>query len=263
MITPLALLKDLWFEQSKIWQLFKINFLGKARGSRNSIAWNFIQPVVPLGFYIILSSLRIFPDVEGMDRLTYVSVGVFLWLFYCSLISGPMNGLARAIKALQSEKLSLLSQIIAQLTDLFFDSFIRLLVLCAILLFLSDSSLSMSFSLITIFLSSSIFFFSIGILLGALNLAFGDLSRFVAIMLQYGIFVSGVIFPIAGLGKVASLAAFNPLYIAIESFRQSAVLGQTPDLVLLTSVFVMSLLLFGYGVMILSRLGNELRGRLL
>lgn len=263
MITSLGLIRDLWVEQPKIWQLFKINFLGKARGSGHSIAWNFIQPMVPIGLYILLSSLRIFPEVEGMDRLTYVSVGVFLWLFYCGLINAPMNGLAKAIKALQFEKLSLLSQIFVQLSDHFFDSFIRLFLLCAILLFLSDSSLFISFKLLAILLSSSIFFFSIGIFLGVLNLAFGDLSRFVAIILQYGIFVSGVIFPITGLGMVTNLAAFNPLYISIQTFRQTAVLGHQPSFEFMMTGFIISVLFLAYSTMILSRLGNRLRGRLL
>ena len=65
----------------------------------------------------------------------------------------------------------------------------------------------------------------IGIFLATLNLVYKDVSRVVTIILQYGIFVSGVLFPLRDVRYLDTLNLFNPLYVFIESSRSVVIRG--------------------------------------
>ncbi len=262
MVSAFILIRDFWPEKGAVWRLFKNDMLAKTRTSRSSAVWNVVMPIVPLGFYIILSSMNVFPDVDTMNRLTFVSIGVTLWLLFAGLISVPMNTLESTLKALETDRLSILSQLIIRLSGLFFDSFLRVIAVLVILVLFSPDQITPNPVFIPFVFLASLCCFGVGVFLGALNLAFGNISKLVSIVLQYGIFVSGVIFPVARLGKFGEYIAYNPLFMAIDSVRSFIVLGVYQPTVIFWSAIALGLCLFLWSSSILCILKSELRGRL-
>tara|TARA_B110000971_G_C19934008_1_gene465414 strand:+ start:159 stop:947 length:789 start_codon:yes stop_codon:yes gene_type:complete len=257
-----TLFADLWNEKGAVWRLFKNAMRAKTRFARASFLWNFIQPIVPLGFYILLSQINVFPQVDGMSRLTFVSIGVTLWLLFSGLIMVPMNGLEGALRDLSNARLSALSQLFIRLNDLIFDTLVRVVFVTFILIFASEDSLEVNLLFIPFTILVMFLCFGLGIILGTFNLVMGDVGRVVTILLQYGIFVSGVIFPISRLGELGGYLALNPLFLAIQNLRSLIVSGGYELSLAALSWIGFGLLVFVWAFVVINILKDELKGRL-
>ena len=217
---------QVWVERGLIWRLHKGFIKSQANGSQFSVLWNFVLPVVPLGFYVILSSLSVFPEVESMNRLTFVVIGVTAWLLFAGLIIIPMNEVKTAIRAASKSQLSILAHILVKMSGLIFDTSIRILVGSLVLFFFSSDGFHISPWLLVALVIAAFCFFGLGLLLGCLCVFSGNLSKLVTIVLQYALFVSGVIFPISKLGAIEKFCYFNPLYQAVSVTRSLIVHGE-------------------------------------
>lgn len=258
----LSLFRDFWSEKSAVVQLFRDDMAAKSRGSRSSVFWNFVMPVVPVGFYVLLSSVNVFPAVENMDRLTFVSIGVMLWLLFSGLIMNVMNGLEPSIKALESNRLSILSNLVVRLTTILFDTLVRMAFVVIVIVLFSNDELQFNLMFVPVLLLAMACCFGLGLFLAVLNIAFGDLAKFIAIILQYGIFVSGVIFPLSKMGWIAAYASFNPLYLAIDAIRSYLVLGVYQAAPGFYIPIALGITLLIWALAIVCVLKNTLRGRL-
>lgn len=256
------MLRAFWRERSAVLQLFQNDFVAKTRGVNSSSIWNYVMPVVPIGFYVLLSSLSIFPDVEGMSRLTFVSIGVLLWLLFSGIIINTVSGLEPSIRALESNRLSVLSNLVSRLSNVLFDTFVRIVIVAIAISFFVDDALHISALVVPVFFIAVLCCFGVGLFFAILSVAFGDLAKIITIFLQYGIFVSGVIFPLDRLGWLADYAALNPLYLAIDCIRSLLVLGSyTPSLSFYAHIGLGAFVLL-WSLAALSVLKDSLRGRL-
>lgn len=256
------LLRNVWGDRRAIYRLFFNEMLSKTRASRHSFIWNLILPVVPLGFYIILSLFSVFPSFEGMSRFLFVSIGVTAWLLFSGLIIVPMQSMRDAIKSQETTKLSVLSQIAVKLSGLCFDTVVRVVFIFMVLSIVRADEIDFSFLFFPIVLISMICCFGVGTFLGILNLAIGDLSRVVAIVLQYGIFVSGIIFPISKINVLATFSSFNPLYQAVDALRNLVVFGEMVFNMAFWVHLLLGLALTAWGLFALTKLQHNLKGRL-
>lgn len=256
------MLSALWRERSAVLQLFQNDFVSKTRGVNSSTVWNYVMPVVPIGFYVLLSGLSIFPDVKGMSRLTFVSIGVLLWLLFSGIIINTVSGLEPSIRALESTRLSVLSNMVSRLSNVLFDTLVRIVFVALAIFFFADDVLHISALVVPVFFISVLCCFGIGLFLAILNLAFGDLAKITAIFLQYGIFVSGVIFPLERLGRLADYAVFNPLFLAIDSIRSLLVLGSYTTSLSFSWHIGLGAFVLLWSLAVLSMLKDTLRGRL-
>jgi ABC-type polysaccharide/polyol phosphate export permease len=144
----------------------------------------------------------------------------------------------------------------------FFDTLVRTVIVAIAVSFFAGDVLHISVLFVPVFFVAILCCFGVGLFLAILCIAFGDLAKIVAIFLQYGIFVSGVIFPLDRLGWLADYAAFNPLYIAIDSIRSLIVLGSyAPSMSFFSHIGLgLCVLLWGLGALYV--LKDSLRGRL-
>ena len=104
------------------------------------------------------------------------------------------------------------------------------------------------------------FFVGVGLLLSILNVVTKDVSRLVNIALQYGIFISGVIFPVENINFLATLNAFNPFAQFIELSRSMAFLGEFGDLKTYAWMSVAGVIQFIIGLRIFYIMEYRIRG---
>ncbi len=261
MLSVIRLAREFWSEKYAVWHLFLHDAITETRGSRSSVAWNIILPLVPLGFYIALSVINVFPDADGMNRLTFVSIGVTLWVLFVGFITTPMNGLEAALKSAETSRLSIISQLFIKLGRVIADTVVRVIAVCVILWAFSPDVVALNWVFVLNILMAVICCFAVGVFLGVLNLLSGDISRFIVVSLQYGIFVSGVIFPITHLGSLATFFQYNPLFIAVDSTRQMIVLGTYTPSPAYWGLIALGLVVLLWTASILCILRDELRGR--
>lgn len=225
----LAALRHLFGEvllyRSHVRIVFIEQFRAAYSGTGLGLVWNYALPIVPLTVYWFLSQLRVFPDFDGVDSAVYLTFGVTIWFLLAGCVQTPIQVVQTRNKEAMKTAFPLSASIVSGLAKLFFDTSVRVGMVVLIIFVTQSFPVWTGFLLPFILLPALLFFMGLGLLLGILNVIYNDVSRVINIVLQYGIFVSGVIFPLPSEGYFKQFSLFNPFYVFIESSRSVVFLG--------------------------------------
>jgi ABC-type polysaccharide/polyol phosphate export permease len=207
--------------------------------------WGFVMPVVPLLAFFLLTALRVFPSHETIDPLSYMAVGVTLWLFFHGLIMVPTEAVAKRAPVLKSSNFPMICLFMASYGRLAFEMLVRIAVIAPILL-MSGVSAEGLLLVPLLLVPASAFCVALGILLGLGGVLLQDLKNIAEIILRYLIFVSFAIFPLSLGGLGEWLYVLNPLAIFIDNIRNVLILGELakPEHFFVVTVFSAVLLVF-------------------
>jgi ABC-type polysaccharide/polyol phosphate export permease len=213
------LINEIWNYRSHIRIIFKGRFRASYSGTGLGIFWNYALPLVPLTVYWFLSVLRVFPNFEGVDGATFITFGVTLWFLFAGCVQIPMQVIQSRNKESMKTNFPLSASIVSEFAQLLFDTMVRI-ILVSIIIVSSQSWPTAQGLMLPFMLLPALFLFTgIGVVLGILNVIYNDVSRVVNIILQYGIFVSGVIFPLYDIGILSVFNSINPFAIFIDASR--------------------------------------------
>jgi ABC-type polysaccharide/polyol phosphate export permease len=111
-------------------------------------------------------------------------------------------------------------------------------------------------------LAAFFLFFGAGLIFGILNVIYRDVGRVVNIVLRYGIFLSGVIFPLGTSAKVEFFNSINPFAVFVESARQIVFKGGLePGLMQSLGIWtVIGIFVFFLGVRLFHVMEYRIRG---
>lgn len=210
---------ELFRYRSHILTLFSNDFKASYRGTTFGIIWNFILPLVPISVYLLLISIRVFPAYDGMEPALFLAFNVMLWYLFTGLVLTPINVVKSKAATSMKTSLPLSVAIASSFAQICFDTLVRLALVIALIVFFRDWPVPNLVGLIVVMMTSIIFCLSVGLLLSIINMAYTDIQRIVAILLQYGLFLSGVIFPMSSMGILAILEPWNPFAVFIAASR--------------------------------------------
>lgn len=213
------LINEIWNYRSHIRIIFKGRFRATYSGTGLGIVWNYVLPLVPLTVYWFLSVLRVFPNFEGVDGATFITFGVTLWFLFAGCIQIPMQVIQSRNKESMKTNFPLSASIVSEFARLLFDTMVRIILVLIIIVSTQSWPTAQGLMLPFMLLPALFLFTGIGVMLGILNVIYNDVSRVVNIVLQYGIFVSGVIFPLYDIGILSTFNAINPFAIFIDTSR--------------------------------------------
>ena len=213
------LINEIWNYRSHIRIIFKGRFRAAYSGTGLGIFWNYVLPLVPLTVYWFLSVLRVFPNFEGVDGATFITFGVTLWFLFAGCIQIPMQVIQSRNKESMKTNFPLSASIVSEFARLLFDTMVRIILVLIIIVSTQSWPTTQGLLLPFTLLPALFLFAGIGVMLGILNVIYNDVSRVVNIILQYGIFVSGVIFPLYDIGILSAFNAINPFAIFIDASR--------------------------------------------
>ncbi len=246
--------------RSHITTLFTSDFRKGYRGTVLGIFWNFVLPMVPISVYIMLVSLRIMPRYEGLSPAVYISFNVTIWFLLTGLIRQPIQVVKSKNTEMMKTAIPLSAAIVSSFAQLCFDTFVRIALVVVIILAMQAATKWTALFIVPIILSASIFCLGLGLLLSILNVIYRDIERVITILLQYGIFLSGVIFPLASLGPLVSLSAANPFNVFISSAREAAFAGSISQPGALAAWTVVGVILFLYSAWFFYLMEYRIRG---
>ena len=213
------LINEIWNYRSHIRIIFKGRFRAAYSGTGLGIFWNYALPLVPLTVYWFLSVLRVFPNFEGVDGATFITFGVTLWFLFAGCVQIPMQVIQSRNKESMKTNFPLSASIVSEFARLLFDTMVRIILVSIIIVSTQSWPTAQGLILPFMLLPALFLFTGIGVMLGILNVIYNDVSRAVNIILQYGIFVSGVIFPLYDIGILSTFNAINPFAIFIDASR--------------------------------------------
>lgn len=215
----LAILKEIYTCRGHIKIVFKEQFVASYRNTGLGLIWNILLPLVPLSVYWFLSKLRVFPNFEGVDSATFITFGVTLWFLFVGCIQTPIRVIHSKNNQSMKTSFPLSASIVSDFAQLLFDTLVRFtFVIFIVILGKSWPEWSALFLPIILFPAFALFI-GVGLMIGIINVIYLDFSRVINIVLQYGIFISGVLFPIQHFGFLTIFNAINPFAIFISFSR--------------------------------------------
>ena len=233
--------QELYRYRSSIWVVFKQQFMSSYSGSVLGSFWNFALPIVPISVYIFLAKVRVFPNFNGVDSAPFIAFGVTLWLFYAGCILVPIQTIASKNREVVRTEFSLGANIASAFSRLAFETIVRFAFVLFIALVYQSWPTANSFSVIIMVVLAVILFVSVGLIFGLVNLVYKDVSKLVTVALQYGIFVSGIIFPVDQIEVLSIINQYNPFYIYIKIARDAVFYGYFPINVATSVLIVISI----------------------
>ena len=210
---------------STCWYLYRQHSSIESNKTGSSIAWIYITPIIPLGFYVGVGYATGYQGVGNLSKLTYSCIGISLWLLFTSAVAVSMTSIVDVVKNSERHELRPEAFLLINIQPELFNFLIRSVVTVTIIYLFTKDHLNFSLTAIAITVCCVMIFIGLGLLFGLINLAVPNFSKIIKIGLQYGIFFSGAIFPIPNIGFLSHISLFNPFYNAIELIR-SMFVGQ-------------------------------------
>jgi ABC-type polysaccharide/polyol phosphate export permease len=235
---------EIWQFRSHIWIVFKEQFRLAYHGASLGVLWNYVLPIIPLSVYLLLSRLRFVPGFDGVDSAVYITFGVTLWLLFAGCIQTPIQMIQSRNQETMKTSFPLSAAVISGFGKLVFETLVRAAFVALVIVATGTCPAAHMALLPFLLIPAIMLFVGAGLLLGILNIVYTDVSRVVAIILQYGVFVSGVIFPLHGSGLLNTINRFNPLSIFIDASRQIAFSGTIHSAVPLAIACAASVVVF-------------------
>ena len=254
------LINEIWNYRSHIRIIFKGRFRAAYSGTGLGIFWNYALPLVPLTVYWFLSVLRVFPNFEGVDGATFVTFGVTLWFLFAGCIQIPMQVIQSRNKESMKTNFPLSASIVSEFARLLFDTMVRIILVSIIIVSTQSWPTAQGLMLPFMLLPALFLFTGIGVMLGILNVIYNDVSRVVNIILQYGIFVSGVIFPLYDIGILSAFNAINPFAVFIDASRSIVFQGVINNLQNYLVVSCLAFIFFAVSIRIFFVMEYRVRG---
>jgi ABC-type polysaccharide/polyol phosphate export permease len=200
-------------------QLFIREFASAYQLTRFGVVWNYILPIVPISVWVLLSALRMFPSFEGVSSVVNVTMGVTLWYLFAGFLMTPITTVESRIREGAKSEMPLIGYVIAGFAQLLFDTLVRVAATAAVFAYFHGAPSIGGLAAPFVVAAGFIFFSGIGLILAVFNLAYRDIVKIVGVLLQYGMLLSGIVFPIDEIPVLSDLVAFNPFYVFVDSIR--------------------------------------------
>jgi lipopolysaccharide transport system permease protein len=169
-----------------------------------------------------------------------------MWMLFTGMITRPIQVVRSRTQEAMKTSIPLTAAISSSFAQLCFDTLVRVALLAVLVaVFGPLPKVHLPFFILAV-LTGLTFCLSLGLILSVFNMIYPDIDRLTTIILQYGIFLSGVIFPLGTMGPLAVLENYNPFNVFIKSSRDFLFFGahaETMALLAWTGVAAVSLLL--------------------
>ncbi|MEZ5996627.1 MAG: ABC transporter permease [Hyphomonadaceae bacterium] len=201
---------------------FKIAYTGSFLG----VIWQFVLPIIPISVYLLLVHMRVFPRLEGISPEVFIGFNVTLWYLFTGFVRQPIEIVASRNSAMMKTSIPLSAAIAASFANLTFDTIIRLIAVAALIMFTLSVPVPSAALALGAILAGVVFCLGLGLGLAVVNAVYSDVSQIVSIALQYGIFLSGVIFPISSVPALGVAEFVNPFAVFVHAARELTFSGE-------------------------------------
>jgi lipopolysaccharide transport system permease protein len=236
-----------------VWRDIKIRYRQTLLGG----LWAVLQPLMAMLIFTFVFNRLAGVRSDGPPYPLFAFAGLAPWVFFTNALTASSNSLVsnqQLVSKIYFPRIFIpIGAVIALLVDLGFS----LLLLFALMLkyrwALTFHALEVPLYILAAILSAS----GLGLIFSALNVRFRDVKYAVPFIIQMGLFVTPVIYPVSYLpARLRPLLALNPMTGVVMGFR-NALLGTPMDANVLRLSLVVSLLLFGLGLLIFRRMERK------
>lgn len=254
------LVEEVWRLRSQVAVTFLRDFRAAYAGTWLGVFWNVTLPLLSIGVYTLLALRNVLPPFEGMPIAAAITLGVTLWFFFVGCVQIPISVVQSQNTEAMKTSIPLSVSIVAGFGRLAFDTLLRFALVLVLLIAAGTTPSLMAPVAIGIVFIGTLFFLALGLLAAIVNVVVPDVQRVIGVVLQYGIFLSGVIFPLSAFGPLAALEAFNPFAVIIGSSRDIFFLGTVAHPASLAACLIAGLVLTLFSARVFFVMEKRIRG---
>lgn len=239
-----ALFREIGRDRWRIWESFKRNFRANYAETVAGISWSVILPLVPIGVYVLLASMRVVARSDEIPFVLYITLGVTIYGLATAPIQDTMGAIRGEAGLLSKTNVGFITVVLSRFAQLCWDTAIRLILIVGIMAWLGVvPGLGVLWFPLAI-LPVLVFGLSVGVLMTILNTVAKDVANIVGIVIRYGFFFSSVIFPLPQGGATGQVMNFNPFNTFVVEIRNLIVLGRMDEIGVFLATTAVTLVLF-------------------
>lgn len=233
-----------------IWRDIKIRYRQTLLGG----VWAVLQPLMAMLIFTFVFNRLAGVRSDGPPYPLFAFAGLAPWVFFSNALTASSNSLVsnqQLVAKIYFPRVFIpIGAVMALLVDLGFSLLLLFLLMIKYHWALTFHALELPVYIFAALLSAS----GLGLIFSALNVNFRDIKYAVPFIVQMGLFVTPVIYPVSYLpARLRPLLALNPMTGVVTGFR-SALLGTPMDMSVLRLSLLVSVILFALGLLIFRRM---------
>lgn len=250
--------KDLYNNRHMVMELAKNDFKSRFSGSYLGVFWAFANPIVVVTIYWFVFDVGFKSQpVSNFPYLLWLVAGICPWFFFNEAVNSGTSSLFEYSYIVKKVvfKISLIP-IIKILSAVFIHVFFIALV---IFLFVIYGEMPSVYVFQVLYYSVCTFVLSLGItyLTSSLSVFFKDLSQIVNIVLQFGMWLTPIMYSEDTFGTtIQQVLKLNPMYYVVSGYRDSLIYGvgfwEKPELTLY--FWVVTIIVFVIGRVVFKKM---------
>jgi len=241
-------------ETSRYWELLRVlvkrNIGSRYRGSLLGVYWSLLSPIIMTGLYaaIFKKSFKQYYDNSTLEYLLAAFTGLVVIQFYNSATSQALASIVSNGRLLNKVKLPISIFPLSMVASNVFQLVLGPLPLLLIVTFVRSKSLINILALPLPLIALVLVCAGVGFVLSALYVFFRDLAYFYE-LLCFIIWIASPVFYPAQIvpNKVRAFLILNPLLPIIESIRQIALSGHSPNFALISQAWISGIIFLIFG----------------
>lgn len=213
------------------------------------IGWALIRPALTLAVFVAFRRM-VGVSQSAVPDPVLVLAAVLPWQFFSTALVETSNSLIGNTSLISKVYFPRLIIPVASVVTAFVDFAITLAMLAAVMVWFGVTPTAALVTLPVFVALTALLSLGLGLLLGALTVAYRDFRYVVPFLVQLGLFVSPVAFTTADVPeRWRAVYGLNPLVGIIDGFRWSILGGQTPlDFSLLATSAAVTVVSLGIGL---------------
>ena len=228
----ISLMKEIVRKRKLIWDLAKADFRKRFVGSYFGMVWMLVQPIVTvlIYFFIFQVGFKSVPPVPGVPYVLWLIPGIVPWFFYSealNCVTGCLQEYSYLVKKVvfQVEILPIIKLISCMLVHAFFAGIMLTVFLCY-----GRFPMATWIQILYYSFAAAMLALAFGYLTSAINVFFKDMAQIVSICLQFGMWLTPImyseqLFLDKGLTMAPMILKLNPFYYIAAGYRDSMLTG--------------------------------------
>lgn len=239
-------------------EIVKKNFISKYKDSVLGIFWTILSPLLMMALFTILFSTLFGRNIENYP--VFFLCGWCIYNFFSSSINVSMNALKGNKNILQRtpapKHIFILGSIISELLN-----FIIMLFLLITIMIVTHATFHLPIMLFFIvpIISLLIMLFGLGLILSVVCVYYTDVQHLWNVLTMFLMYASGIFYPMDLIpNPYKQYLILNPVFWVIDQFRCFVYYGITPSIVNMINLFLLSLIIFVFGIIVFKKFENKL-----
>ncbi|MCX7736187.1 MAG: ABC transporter permease [Candidatus Kapabacteria bacterium] len=262
-ITLAGFIKDFFKNKHLIFELTKSDLKTNYIGSFFGLSWIVLQPLVlTFIFWVVFVVGYKATPIEGVSFVPWLLCGLLPWNFFSSVVSLNTNIITQNAHLLKKFKFNVsLMQIVKILSGLI----VHLFSLIILIIFFQVKSSPVHITIYWIqvlyyLIALTVLLWTIGLILGILQVFFKDVTHILSLILQMGFFLTPIFWnPHIIPENYLFLFKINPLFYIINGYRDSFLfrIGFWEDWITTIYFWFLTLILFLIGYFLFKKLSPK------